>query len=105
MAGSFKFPEVFRIMRENPREGISRLREMYSLFAGLPPLLQEEFFGIVSSYPCTADLAMDRGKNHKFPEVLAIEDEVNHVVLRILNESNGAHQKRYLLHSKINGKA
>jgi len=51
---------IFAMMRSNPRKGVEGIRDMYALFIELPISLQEDFLGIVESFPCYLGGIMDR---------------------------------------------
>lgn len=56
----------FRVMRYNPRKGVERVRDMYASFVNLPQALQDDFLGILESYPCNLSPHVDlRHQPHK----------------------------------------
>lgn len=93
----FKVIKAFKVMEENPREGVRMLSVMYALFKGLPKPLQEEFLGIVGSYPCDVDGAIDRDMNTL--EVRQIYPAVKNVTSRMVGATSKEHQRdmRYVL--------
>ncbi|MBI2659542.1 hypothetical protein HYX07_00080 [Candidatus Woesearchaeota archaeon] len=55
--------KAFRLMRRNPRKGVEQIRDRYALFKKLPQSVQDDFLGILASFPCelypNADLRTD----------------------------------------------
>ncbi len=85
---------AFVALRSNPREGVSRVRDLYALFTKLPSSLQEEFLGMLKYRPCTLIDTMFR------PSMRGQEDKiVKDIVARIINETKPEHRRemRYVL--------
>lgn len=89
-----KQSDIFRGMRQNPQEGVRGVKEMYTLFTQLPQSLQEEFFGILESFPCNLDFMMDTPniKTIKFFGLDSTYPIVNDVVSKIMDETGEDHR-------------
>ena len=79
-------PSVFRSMHYNPQRGVERVRDMYASFANLPQALQNDFLGILESYPCNLNEHVDlkpEPPEMRMPSMDGYYPEVEQRLLRI----------------------
>ena len=79
-----KIVEALRTMQKNPREGTDRMKDVIVLFTKIPKSLQEEFLGLVDTYPCDISNAIHQPPYH---DPTITHPHIHDVVSRILQET------------------
>ena len=89
---------AFEAIRSSPREGVSRVRDLYVLFTKLPLTLQEDFFGMLKYYPCSLEFAIDRS-DRSIPIPEDVSRITQDIVARIINatEPDNRREMNYIL--------